>query len=42
MIVLIAAGAVAVLAVLACCKVSGDCAREEEKENAECRMQNAE
>lgn len=32
---LMVAEAVAVLIVLACCKVSGDCAREEEKENAE-------
>lgn len=34
-ITLILAVAVAALIVLACCKVSGDCAREEEKENAE-------
>ena len=42
LVVGIVAAAVAALIVLACCKVSGDCAREEEKENAECRMQNAE
>ena len=40
--VLMTAVAIAALIVAACCKVSGDCAREEERENAECRMQNAE
>ena len=42
MIILIVAVAVAALIVAARCKVSGDLSREEEKENAECRMQNAE
>ena len=32
---LMVAEAVAALIVAACCKVSGDCAREEEKEDAE-------
>jgi hypothetical protein len=33
--VLIALALISVLIVFSCCKVSGDCAREEEKENAQ-------
>lgn len=35
MIAIIIFSLLAALVILACCKVSGDCAREEEKENAQ-------